>query len=260
MSDWSNLFESFYTGFVIRDVVAKVTPGLVLAMGIATLFVTPSALFIWFRDLPSPLWFLVVASAWLLGLAIQSFAELHIWWIRVDSSSTLERVGLLWYWPLGLSGSDWSKVLVASRYLFASGNYSDHAARFERFEAIKEACGISYVAILLLLVIRAMAFGITTKCLWCQPPLPVEYLLFFFTLGFLILLRRMHIMNVWRQYLYARDLLEKDLEVQKKVEGLKEVLAKKIAEPKTSLCIFGIVTLLIMVLSYIVGVLAIGVV
>ncbi|MGB7291039.1 MAG: hypothetical protein WBD99_02560 [Thermodesulfobacteriota bacterium] len=254
MSNWSDVFESFYTRFILRDAVAKVTPGLGFAIGIATLFATRTEILDWFRGLPTPLWLLVLGFAWLLGLTIQSFAELPVWYLRIGSSSRCERVGLLWYWPPGLLGRDWSKVLVASRYLFAAQQYSDHAARFERFEAIKEACGITYVTLLLLSIIHAVALGITTKCVWCCPGSATRMLQFLSVFIILILLRRMHIQNMWRQYLYAHDLLGRESEVQKKVEGLKEVLAQKIDEPKQDLLIFTSLMLILLVLAYIAGV------
>lgn len=165
---------------------------------------------------------------------------------------TRERVGLLWYWPPGLSGDDWSKILVASRHFFASGQYSDHALRFERFDVIKEACAISYVAIFLLLIIHAAALGIATKCL-CLPS-TTSLLTFLLAFSILILLQQMHINNMWRQYLYARDLLVKDSVIGRKVEGLKTVFDKKIDKPPPSLCISVIATMLVLItLAYFIG-------
>ena len=75
----SNLFDSFYTHFVLRDFVGKVIPGaiVVVAFGYTVLS---------FRDLvgcelcalaeiPFVVWLFLVGAFWLVGVAVQRFGE-----------------------------------------------------------------------------------------------------------------------------------------------------------------------------------------
>lgn len=83
----SNLFDSFYTHFVLRDFVGKVIPGAIVVVAFG--YTVPSFrafvdcglcaddpwLIWWLGEIPLVVWLFLIGAFWLTGVAIQRLGE-----------------------------------------------------------------------------------------------------------------------------------------------------------------------------------------
>jgi len=201
--DFKGFFESLYSRFILRDVFAKATPGAIVFLGFALWWAPPIYVIEWFtRDHSWGFWLFFFSSAWLLGLAIQSFAEVFHFLeyfppgFRSCGNKTIDQYN--------------SEFFVAVRDFMKGPENEDHAKRNERFEVIKESCGNTAASVVLVAAVVGARLGFETgvnfrgdfsySALRLVPffaaVLWVSYLLY-----------RMHLENCVRQYTYAWRLL-----------------------------------------------------
>jgi len=76
MEDLAALFNAFYTRFVLRDLLAKITPGTIVLVAISTIFIwKPEDVAHYFAGLTIWAWTILLAFSWITGIAIQSIGE-----------------------------------------------------------------------------------------------------------------------------------------------------------------------------------------
>lgn len=243
------LFDAFYSRFVLRDLFAKILPGLMLILAVVTpLLPCP---FNVISEVPVALWVIVFSIAWVTGFAIQSLGE-ACGFIRLCPFETSEKLTKLPFDKILLDHTtnkiryDSDKQLLIFKGVMSEGEktqllklptdksykkaitalsqkslFTDEKERFkyvmklhntaslaekrqyERFIVIKEACGNSYVALLLSLVslMAYAAHGILE--------LPAHSWVGLVTIaGAIYLLRRMHFIHVTKQQDYLHCALE----------------------------------------------------
>ena len=117
MDKLGDIFNAFYTQFILRDVLGKIMPGLILVLVISTgFFNKPSEIIKCLSNLSLMLWLVILGAAWLAGLAVQSFGELRVLpQIRRSKNrcQSLAWTSLLEYLPgfPNKSENDWSEFI-----------------------------------------------------------------------------------------------------------------------------------------------------
>ena len=132
MNNVTELVNSFYNNFILRDIVAKIVPGVLLAFSIATLKYEPSRVLKFIREAsPIELAF-VTAASWVISFGAQAMGE---------------AVGLIRLWPRKLTSDQARKRIVC----FGRRATAEEKRIVERYVVIKEACGLGYLALLIAL-------------------------------------------------------------------------------------------------------------
>ena len=112
MDSVSSVIDRLYTGYLLRDLVAKVLPGSLVIGALAFSPRTHGISMRWLAHLPWWSWVLAIALAFIVGFAIQAIGE---WtgWARIypDGSSrdeTARRAAMDRMVALGSDGSTWA--------------------------------------------------------------------------------------------------------------------------------------------------------
>jgi len=142
MEDLAALFNAFYTRFVLRDLLAKITPGTIVLVAISTIFIwQPENVAHYLAGLTFWAWTILLAFSWITGITIQSIGE----WLEKRKEGWGIR-----YYPkdeFDDNHKEWFKFLVAFSH---SDRVTDaDKKRAERYAVIKEACGIGSIAFLI---------------------------------------------------------------------------------------------------------------
>ena len=204
MNDLGQLFDAFYSHFILRDFFGKIAPGTIFLSALALWFKSPTDLLEISKGIPLVLWLLFLAIAWLAGFAVQSFGEYEF-----------RALGpLILYDPRFPEKADYGADFhVDYRDLLRTGEYPQDDRQIERFVVIKEACGNGYVAILLSIGVLALKVGHNIALNFGVGLLDHELVataqVIVFLLPIMVLLRRMHYEHVWRQYEYSQKFLVK---------------------------------------------------
>lgn len=185
-----NIFDAFYTRFVLRDFFGKIIPGLILLCVVVGSIVELETLAAQATSLSFWVWVFVLGIAWITAFAIQSLGEF---------------LKLIRYYKVTVSESQWTDLTRAFR---EHPNYYSHQQRYERLVVIKEACGNSYVALMLsgvwLFVHRVVQDG--TQAI---SDLVGNVDLVILIVLLILLLRRMHFVHVNRQHNLLESVLGK---------------------------------------------------
>jgi len=195
MSDFSDFFESFYSKFILRDIAAKVTPGLIFVFSIAASASSVASVFAYMAAMSLWVWVSLYAVAWIAAFAVQSFAE---------------KASLIRYFPSSVVQSEFYDVQIE----FARICSSDEKQQRERFVVIKEACGNSYVSltiatlILILGAIIEASFNGTAFWPWAWQASHRVLLPILVLAGTIVFLRKMHFIHVEREFLFMKRVLE----------------------------------------------------
>jgi len=133
MENSKSLFDSFYTNFILRDLLAKITPGSII---FSTLFVISSKDSSSFVEFISDLTFwssiILLGILWITGIAVQGLGEILVW-IR--------------YFPKDIDNRTFQEIRLEFLKRASDGQKQEN----ERIIVIKEACGNTYVAIVIAL-------------------------------------------------------------------------------------------------------------
>lgn len=183
----TSLFDSFYTRFVMRDILAKVIPGSILLVFISATILSLPKVISSINSMSFGLCIVGGGAAWLVGFIVQSFGEMF---------------KLIRYFPKKISWDDEIENILA----FLEVASYDEKLQFERFVVIKEACGNGYVALLV-----SFLFSIFIKVLESLFTLSFTHSLlstnsWLYGIGIalwvlaIIFLRRMHFEHVTRQH------------------------------------------------------------
>lgn len=130
MSDLSNLFDAFYSQFVLRDFFGKIIPGFLLILSIAVSLTSLNETDEYLKSMSGWMWLMTGGVGWIGGFLVQSFGEVCGFFRAFPKNSTFKE--------------SFQKLIRFSK----SPQLTDHERRtLERFVVIKEACGNSYIAI-----------------------------------------------------------------------------------------------------------------
>ena len=157
----NQIFDAFYTRLVLRDVFGKAFPGLIVLLAIDASYEWNIRCMISYASLLEVGG--LVAASWILGLTVQSLGEVRNKGIgrliydlpplvheKSQESSNIKKRGLS------------IPVERTLRTLFRQNTSkpedSDQRIQYERFVVIKEACGNTYVAIMLCAAVHTMSY------------------------------------------------------------------------------------------------------
>ena len=125
------IISSLYTNFLLRDFAGKIVPGGIVLLSTATLFWRPSQIAKFVEKAPIVVIVFLVGISWTLMFGLQSVAE---------------RVGLWRYFPDGNPDKFIHNQIKIARFLRIA--CAEEKFQYERFVAIKEACGNLFFACL----------------------------------------------------------------------------------------------------------------
>lgn len=203
---WQNIFDSFYTRFVLRDFFGKIVPGGILLSAIAVSVMSPASVIKYIASMSFWAWIVALGVSWLTAFAIQSFAEKPLPKKLLPKGCDFS---LIRYYPRGRN----QKESYDLRFYFHQKASPDEKRQAERFVVIKEACGNGYVAIAISLVL-VMVDAIRDKdsVLSFVAPAPsnlwVVVPVLILAIAAIYYLCQMHFFHVKREYNYMVRSLE----------------------------------------------------
>jgi hypothetical protein len=129
MNQVQNIFDSFYTKFVLRDLFGKIIPGFIFLCSIATLFDKPADILALLKTISA--WYLIpiFGISWVLAFALQALGE---------------SLRLIRYSPKDIKQTEWYQLVKK----FGRRVVLDEKQQKERIVIIKEACGNTSVSII----------------------------------------------------------------------------------------------------------------
>jgi len=133
MNNLTELINSFYNNFILRDIVAKIVPGVLLAFSIATLKYEPARVLKFIREGTTIELAFLIAASWVIAFGVQAIGE---------------AMGVIRLWPKNLTSDHARKRIVC----FGRRATAEEKRIVERYVVVKEACGLGYLALLIALV------------------------------------------------------------------------------------------------------------
>jgi hypothetical protein len=221
MELWQAVFRNFYTGFLLRDFVGKIVPGVLLLFSICTMYYDPKKLFHYLtKDLPTFTIIFLAGFAWTITLGTQSLADgLRIWrYFPEEPQAASIGTPQLGFWKNLLTRGDDSSFDKDTLQIdeFQTKASEDEMQQYERFVVIKEACGNLFISGLLSIpawmcgfVTRRAALKTRMHGVWIYATKIHIALGGFYILLIMTGLHRMHAQHVHRQFQFANDLVEK---------------------------------------------------
>jgi hypothetical protein len=236
MEMWQAVFRNFYTGFLLRDFVGKIIPGLFFLFSVCTIYYEPKKLFQFVtKDLPVYTIIFLAGFSWTITLGTQSLADgLGIWhYFPEDPKEASQPTVKIPFWRNLLGRGDDSAFDKDTLDVdeFQSKATEDEEQQYERFVVIKEACGNLFISILF--SIPAWLFGYISRRpspkakIHSQPRLTVTSAILgaLYVVVILIGLHRMQAQHVHRQYQFAKDLVDKHKNLPSKVQAAQPSLS-----------------------------------
>ncbi len=221
MELWQAVFRNFYTGFLLRDFVGKIVPGVLLLFSICTMYYDPKKLFHYLtKDLPTFTIIFLAGFAWTITLGTQSLADgLRIWrYFPEESQAAAIVTPQLGFWKNLLTRGDDTSFDKDTLQIdeFQTKASEDEMQQYERFVVIKEACGNLFISGLLSIpawlcgfVARRAASKTKMHRVWKYATKSNIALGGLHILLIMTGLHRMHAQHVHRQFQFANDLVEK---------------------------------------------------
>lgn len=189
MNELVTLFDAFYSRFVLRDLFAKIVPGMMLLSAMAMSLTSSSSVLTYVASVSFWFWIAIFSAAWIIAFAVQALAE---------------KYDLIRYYPKGLEQIQIYDMLIQ----FYKISSVLEKQQIERLVVIKEACGNGYMALsisLLLLVVDGIldTYNVGTPLIqWIFSELFRVGHVFIVLLGAIYFLRKMHFIHVDRQHDY----------------------------------------------------------
>jgi len=195
MSELTNIFDAFYSRFVLRDLLAKMLPGMILIFALWSASATTGFVGI-YAILSFGVWLVLLAVAWVSGFAVQSFGK----WLR-----------LIKHLPDGVDAKEFWKM----EFEFYTRLGIEEQRRYELFGVIKQTCGNTFVALLVLLTIFIIdgtadwiSSGSTASTTVSFAALYSIFAFIILVIGLAYLLRRVHNEYVQKQYDFMNQAME----------------------------------------------------
>ena len=149
MDDLKTFFDSFYDRFVLRDFFGKVIPGSILLFSVTLSLSSFPVVLFYLNNLNIYLWIFLVGVGWITGFTIQSFGD---------------RLKLVRYFSGDIKQENERKHNYKTQQDFYDSEPSAPIRQtYERLIVIKEACGNSYVSLIISLIIFIIAFIVSFK-------------------------------------------------------------------------------------------------
>lgn len=124
MSDLSGAIEGFYSKFVLRDFLGKITPGMVWLLGVGTAMISPRGMWELITEINLFSGIVMLGFAWITGILFQSRGEISK---RLDYTSQ----------DIDSNSTEWYQIYLRLRMDAPPQIIAEH----ERFVFIMEACG-----------------------------------------------------------------------------------------------------------------------
>lgn len=180
MSDLKAVFDSLYRDLLLRDLGAKVTPGMIVLVAVRIGMTSVPETLKEMNSAELGAWLVIIAVAWLTGLVVQGLGEI----------TGKVRFFPVRYFPAEKKLSEWCQLLAN----FDRVAEDPERQRFERFVVVKEATGNGCIALFV-----AMIFLAVTK----QASWPVWVVWALAVVGLAVL----HHENVARNWEYAEKVV-----------------------------------------------------
>ncbi len=193
------LIDALYTNLILRDVFGKIGPGFIVLITLVVALEPPTSpykdAYDFFAGLPTGGWVAVLATAWIIGFAVQSIGEIPLCGRH-----------LIRYFPKDVEEKDWRKMTATFR---SRSDHGRHKLGYERLVVIKEACGNTYVALSLATALFTADY-LLEKNNKIQPLDDLVQGLPVYVLDALIILSlaRMHFAHVERQHNFLKSVLD----------------------------------------------------
>jgi hypothetical protein len=210
----SSIFSGFYSHFILRDLLAKITPGSIVLLTIfSTLFTLKDGLMIFDYLKNFFTWSIFIIVSWLIGFAIQGVGEY---------------VGIIRYYPkkVGndkLDDSEWYQTRL--KFLKNAGEFEKREE--ERLCVVKEACGNGCVCLiisLILVILNVIQINFVESVNWFQVGFSDSmlnhyllnhnvlyfYLLLIFIFILMVSLWYLHKKNIMREYKYLNEYIKQN--------------------------------------------------
>ncbi len=228
METAGHLLDALYNRLLLRDIFGRVVPGFAVLSALALFFNLPNSIPELTNSLNFGQWLLLVAAAWICAFTVQRFGEMNLWPTgrlifysppfrspkasRAQSGKVVPAPPDVWK-VLRDDPLWWYKLVIPFRTAAADTKESEHLLQLERVIVIKEACGNTYVALIVAvaLVLMHFTFNLRSRELFSFDLVRTSFqaviergpvvLLVPCAIG---LLRRLHLLHAWRQYTYAR--------------------------------------------------------
>jgi hypothetical protein len=177
-----SFFELFYFQLILRDLFGKIVPGFALLSSVA-FSLSPSKAFLAYNALSAGLWIVLLSASWTIGHALQAFGESRGWILHRP-----ERVNV--------------NIGFTREMIFYQIATIEEKWTYQRFTAIKEACGIGCLVLslsLLILAISSLIRALQNKSMLPIGDILVIILIAVLAVGTIWYLRHMHKINYDRE-------------------------------------------------------------
>jgi hypothetical protein len=196
MEDLAALFNAFYTHFVLRDLLAKITPGAIVLVAISMIFIwQPENVARYLAELSFWAWTIFLAFSWIIGITLQSIGEfLGIGSYPKEKFKTHKE----WF-EFHVEFSHSVRVTEANKN------------RVERYAVIKEACGIGSIALLIVNILLAVKIVFLLEdflVVGGYDKIGILIIGLVIAIIFMFSLHRMHKEHVQRQYDYMLAVMD----------------------------------------------------
>jgi len=209
MPDLNNLFDAFYTRFVLKDFFGKIIPGLLLLFASAVLLLPSNNIMSDLGKIPVWGWLIIYGFGWIVGFAIQALGEItHL----ITYSPNVDKNILIWM------------VDNKLRFKFNEVAVPYEKQYIERMSIIKESCGNAYVALLGFILLLFLS---KFKILWACNLEGIRLSCVLVELTCIALfLCHMHFEHVYRHYVVIFNVLSEKKGFEDDVKSLKDRLDK----------------------------------
>jgi len=177
MDNLSALFKAFYSRFVLRDLLAKITPGIIVSTAAFLTFPDPFRILPSLDSLPLSFWILVFGLSWTVGISVQGL-----------------RSKLKYNVNAGVEPKDWRRMYFSCHRELERLDSEALKLEFERMAVVLEVSGNSATALSLSIIIVGLGRLIHLHlqfCRWLQDEvvmwLPTILLALLSIIGLLIL-------------------------------------------------------------------------
>ncbi len=131
MEDFFGIVEAFYARFILRDLLAKITPGSIVLLAMAKNIAINDVLISLISNFSFVFGVLIISISWIVGFGIQGLGE---------------KLKLIKYHENEEAQENYSKFLKYGD--------KDQQKDVERVVVIKETCGNSYIALIIMFIIN----------------------------------------------------------------------------------------------------------
>lgn len=176
MENFFGAVEAFYSRFILRDLLAKITPGSIVLLTMIKNFINNKTTFNNISNFSFVIGLLFITISWIIGFAIQGLGE---------------KLKLIKYHENKEAGKLYSEFLKYGE----KEQYKD----VERMVVIKETCGNSYIAFTIVLLLNSCYLFINETSIFLKDIIYINSPNIILLVVIIYSLRYMHFEHVKRQ-------------------------------------------------------------